>query len=1437
MPPEELSKNQRPVQKSMREQLMDAYSVPKTSQGEPFSDASVEFIPAPVKDVAPETQNTMKEGLLTASHDNIELLLPATPELSHEIDTSSAKDALGEEMMEDGKIEVLSEPLESGEEFSEATRQAVQKELENDAFLPQNKSEVSAINPTEAFVNDLVEKLRHAAEKLGEQEKNSDQERLKKLGLALTDLSQRTQATIEMKNVSSEYKLSRLERLSDEIATVGTKEWEERFIMPKEETASTETPAQPEKPAAPSSEEVVNEESNIARRHTPDEPEEEASVTPQQDIVHEEMLPEVPVLEEKTSHDETPVHEEAPEKEATPAAEGEVVPASSNETEEKEITPEKKRVISADIEALFQKDFAFAQEDLKSIVTKVETPEGEKTVRFSDLSEGQQLLLLENLKSFSLDNAKEQALKGFTEDEKERFGNAGFIKKTWLGISKTYRRASEMAQIEKDILVTPEMEKGTYTEMLRDMLGLASEAPEAEWKDGKLQVNFALEKDFAGLDLKKLNRENAVREFNELSGRFAEIPMEWAYSKNENEQKKYQNAKIAYAEARGQILNLKAEGGAEDEALAYVASLDKKIHFSQLFNTHPEAGDAFAADWMKEAGVVQTLDAFEKAKNQNTKWAGWKAILGERGGLMARGMAVRTVAAAGAGSFASGFGLSALGGPLGVALFMGATVGAASGGFLGRYMARKRAKLEISDKKELAQMGVTDSTNEKDFLAAKETKIISEEKGGESQEIGVGLSDKIEYALNRVWEAEENGDSAGKEKALRALGDRLYYTEQKITENLVNYGEGAEGRKNYYELNLALAKARTLHEMNEPDMMRVVDLKIRDLTEGKSFGERKLVGEEQKIIDVKEKIDALLGETTGRIEKTEKDIIDKKGKTGLKYGLFLGGVFGAIASEVGYAAHGGSGTALSSAPEGHIPTSLPNTDPALLQKVLPNTGRLPTTLADDILNKLKFTKNYELPADAPSHPVNTGSIAHVAPVHEEVSVLQVKAPLHSTSSEYEPVEHNGPLHPEGLKDVKETVLPEPKTTAPAEHATLNTAVHKEISVPKEGVSPVHETPLPRDVAIENSLRELGKVHTVVKGDNIWNINKAQLDSNEYWKQLGATPEGVRQQNFILDTMRHKLLGYQKADLIKMGIKSGDINRIYPGDKIDLSKVFDKDELGRMFNRADELDAAPHVSSVAQEVHHTPRAVPSSEEVAHPAAPQAKDSVLEHRQTPHKEPTELVQKNDTPHQEVSSAESHIAPQSPETIVPQGGGRFEAFSMPTNTPLFQQYKTELYSILHQRRPDIGIPLYDMKMRDFLSNNPNGLETLKNIFYMKGVSTPKILSQKDLNETVLDWWVKQALQYDINNNHLRNSTSYYQPMNYPPQQPVPAPYPPQQMFAPVYEDATTRNIRESMMRANISSYQSQQAALMGAAQSQAQAQRAINESMMRAKLNQFF
>lgn len=118
-----------------------------------------------------------------------------------------------------------------------------------------------------------------------------------------------------------------------------------------------------------------------------------------------------------------------------------------------------------------------------------------------------------------------------------------------------------------------------------------------------------------------------------------------------------------------------------------------------------------------------------------------------------------------------------------------------------------------------------------------------------------------------------------------------------------------------------------------------------------------------------------------------------------------------------------------------------------------------------------------------------------------------------------------------------------------------------------------EAPLAQKSA--ESAKEMEKVFeglglkeiSIQKGDNLWKIigNKMHsLESGDYEKLSKG------QQIYAIDFIKDKLAAMSPEELKNIGIKSGDINKLNIGDKINLSEIFNKENASNAVERAQSL---------------------------------------------------------------------------------------------------------------------------------------------------------------------------------------------------------------------------------------------------------------------------
>ncbi|MDP3043436.1 MAG: hypothetical protein Q8N21_03460 [bacterium] len=323
--------------------------------------------------------------------------------------------------------------------------------------------------------------------------------------------------------------------------------------------------------------------------------------------------------------------------------------------EEAAVKPEIKE-ISLKVIDNFSKEFNINKEDLEQIEN------------FNSLSEGQQLLILENLKQLTLGRIQEEsAIK-----HKKNIAETKFLGRIWQGISKKY----QIAKLEKEN--AEEITQGgmkAHGIVLRQLAnGLKEFGPEVEIKDGKLEIQFASE-------LGPEHKEQ-LDEFNRIANGFSRMPYEWSLkTASRKEQAAYNRTEEQYEEAKINIINIKIKNAENEEVFLSMNDIEAKIKLNQFLNTHPK--------------VEKQL---QKIKDKKVWLRVWANVATERGIYAGAGFITRTAT------------MSLVG-------LAGAPLAAAT---VGGWMARRRGEETLKDREKSARKGAEDKNKEtKDYVDAK----------------------------------------------------------------------------------------------------------------------------------------------------------------------------------------------------------------------------------------------------------------------------------------------------------------------------------------------------------------------------------------------------------------------------------------------------------------------------------------------------------------------------------------------------------------------------------------------------------------------------------------------------------------------------------------------------------------------------------------------
>ena len=420
---------------------------------------------------------------------------------------------------------------------------------------------------------------------------------------------------------------------------------------------------------------------------------------------------------------------------------GEEIPTiEKEETEEEEKKLEEKYFIERKKERyeMFI-DFGIFEHDL------------EKLEGFDELSEGRQVLILENLRQLTLGRIQEQAQE---EYEKGKSG-ANFLGKIRRSITKEYQIAKQ-EKITKEELMKGGM--GVHGDVLKDLIKRAADGPEVELMEfGELELKYIPESE----DLNPEQKET-LKEFNEIASDFSKIPEEWRFeTASLKNQKKHFKAKNKYDLAEEELLKLKTEEKNLPDAIDYVNKITRMVHENQFLNTHPDAE--------RELERMSTSKAIRRVITTTA----------EKGGYMAAGYIARTAT-------------------IGIMGLVGAPAAAA---FLGGWRARQRTKESLKEQDIMARKG-------KEAKGETTKDVVKAESLTEKM---TDFMDRIENINNKSDKLTKK-EIEEKKKLFGMLKRRVNYTREKVQEGLVNFGGEKERLNNHYHLLETTAQAGVCSE-------------------------------------------------------------------------------------------------------------------------------------------------------------------------------------------------------------------------------------------------------------------------------------------------------------------------------------------------------------------------------------------------------------------------------------------------------------------------------------------------------------------------------------------------------------------------------------------------------------------------------------------------
>lgn len=423
---------------------------------------------------------------------------------------------------------------------------------------------------------------------------------------------------------------------------------------------------------------------------------------------------------------------------------------------------------------------------------------------FDQMSEGQQLLALEQFKYTAKENIDGQKIKLYKDkleelSQRDTKGFWGAVKnkaiRSWMTLTKSYQlgvtedeaRAAWRGEGDAE---AQDMRKDVLEAIVRDIsarkeFGIS----EKEGKITTLYVDPSMIGEDAGDDLK-----NSAEKFNALASDYASLLGEKSGAVESSDRQTFERSARDMMEKMMAPAEQGGAGWTEAEALKWRTDLESSVGMSRFTEKNPDVDLEFRAAGARIGAVI-----------------GAKNLIVERGGI---------------------FGVSMLGRAAGVGFFGLAALPAVAAG-VGGVMAWRRGRQEFDEKETLQIMGeegsavatdprvaaireelatipegtTDDSANtRREELARSLGEAIRKVRKTEAAVVqGDALVQKIELLRSRIAEIDSQletgpvGDEARglrekREKLEKSLSARLSYTEDKLNDNMVNLGTSPADR-------------------------------------------------------------------------------------------------------------------------------------------------------------------------------------------------------------------------------------------------------------------------------------------------------------------------------------------------------------------------------------------------------------------------------------------------------------------------------------------------------------------------------------------------------------------------------------------------------------------------------------------------------------------
>lgn len=449
--------------------------------------------------------------------------------------------------------------------------------------------------------------------------------------------------------------------------------------------------------------------------------------------------------------------------------------------------------------------------------------ENKDLVEFHNLNEAQKLKVIEDLKQRIIDLTKADANTQYAESIQSKMeqSTGGFFNKAKIGLlnfkNTIWAKVTKETTI-KDIeaeafkkLISTEEGKEILAKEIKNLTKINKDRDIYLNESHKPQINFINKEEIANLTREE---EQEINHFNQIANNFRQMPYEWGQEGNKNKSK-YDKTNKEYEFAREKILKIKSlrEGG---QAIIDTLQSDNALRLDQLLNTHPEFEKEFnnlgEQKGVKEVAktVGNFLEAITGGKNMVNKLLvgmGYGLRMGAKGAAVATSMTGITLIAA----------------PI-----IGGTIGALRG--------KVRAEDTLKERQIQARRGVKDSSNEATNTNDAEN-----------------LSKRIELLIGSYNNAKTDTE---KNEKLDQLKRRIEFTQDKIEQGLVNFGDAKNSLNNQFNLINALNNATVLSASREEYTDKAIDDRLEEFL---AYKKNTITQKQKEYIKAQMKRGAMLG--------------------------------------------------------------------------------------------------------------------------------------------------------------------------------------------------------------------------------------------------------------------------------------------------------------------------------------------------------------------------------------------------------------------------------------------------------------------------------------------------------------------------------------------------------------------------------------------------